>query len=102
MANKTMVEDVVLVATVSENMRRLTVREKASALEAEQLGVRLGHMSIGAVIGILNHDVLNCSLTSIDVRNLVAAKGPPIAGIRGKTTKHASAISTAILTPRVV
>ncbi len=51
---------------------------------------RLGYATSKAAIGIMKFGVINCPVSTTDVRNKDAAKGMSIAGLLGKTTKRAS------------
>lgn len=96
------VQAAAMVATVAENTRRLTAREVKSMTLAETFLRRMGHMSERAGIKVLNAGVLNCKTTAADVRNVLAAKGPSIAALRGKTKRRASAAASGVvLVPRV-
>jgi len=88
----------VLVATVEENLRRVTKREAAKAAEAVILRTRLGHASTKAMIDILQGGVNNCPVTPADVKLSEEIFGKSIAALKGKTKKHKSIIASAVLT----
>lgn len=95
------IDGTVLVATVTDNLRRYTAREVKQMGQAEQLMQRLGHMTSAATVSLLNAGVQNCAVTATDVRNKDAAKGVSVAGLMGKTKKRQSVSPGYIIAPRV-
>ncbi len=61
--------DFALVATVTHNLRRYTLREVNHIEKAEQMMQRLGHMTSAGIIDIINSGVQNCPIPASDVRN---------------------------------
>lgn len=88
----------VLVATVEDNLRRVTKREAMRAEDAVVLRTRLGHVSTKGMLDILQTGVNNCAVTPADVRLSEAVFGKSVAAIKGKTKKQKSVIATSVLT----
>ena len=73
-----------LVTTVEENKKRFTKDEVKRAR-------RLGYPSEEAVAKQLNRGgIINCKLTSRDIKNRREIYGPPVGSLKGKTTNHKS------------
>lgn len=91
----------ILVNTVQDNLRRYTTREVNQAKKAKELQRRLGFPSARSTIQILSKGIVNCDVTTADVRNADAIYGTSVAALKGKTKKRSSSIATPILAPRV-
>ena len=65
----------VLVNTVSDNLRRFTKREVSEARDARGFVERLGYISSADAIAIVNKGVLNCPITATAIRNSDAIFG---------------------------
>ena len=80
-----------LVTTVEENKKRFTKDEVKRAEEADELIRRLGYPSEEAVAKQLNRGgIINCKLTSRDIKNRREIYGPPVGSLKEKTTNHKS------------
>jgi hypothetical protein len=93
----------VMVETVSDNSKRLTVRELKRATAAREFMANMAHSSSKDVVELLKSSPpLNCDITPRDVRNATMVWGnPTIASLKGKTKKQKSAQASTELVPRV-
>lgn len=91
----------ILINTVQDNLRRYTAREVTQAKKARELQRRLGYPSTTSTVRMINKGIVNCDVTSTDVRNADAIYGMSVASMKGKMKKRSSSVATPILAPRV-
>ena len=87
-----------MVATVSENMRKFTKREIASAAAARELLARMGYPPVEMAIAKIRGGN-NFSVSEADFRNAHTIWGKCLASLRGKTHKKPSPAAHISLTP---
>jgi hypothetical protein len=87
----------VFVATIEDNLRRVTKREVTKATNAVVLRTRLGHISTKGLIDVLQGGVNNCAVTTTDVRLSEAVYGKSPAALKGKTKKQAGAVAISVV-----
>lgn len=76
-------------ATVEDNSRMYSRREKQDAASAKDLIRILGYPSPQSVINTINSGaIINCPVTAQHIRNAYALFGPDVAALRGKSTHH--------------
>jgi hypothetical protein len=95
-------DQLVCVATVEDNSRRMTVREIQQAKAARHLQEQLGYPTTAMAIRMLNAGIINCPVTVHDMHLADSLFGPSIPGIKGRTTQHKSLPAPAAITPAVV
>jgi len=89
------------VATVAENIRRYSVREVKQMEKVAHLARFLGHATSMVVIGVINSGVMNCPVSTTDIRKTDDTKGVSVAGLLGKTTNKGSISPGYVLAPRI-
>ena len=90
-----------LVETVTENLRKYTKREVASAKNARELLARMGYPAVEEAISMLR-DGSDFKVSEYDFRVADSIWGKDIASLKGKTTKRKSLKPNTVLAPSVV
>ena len=88
----------VMVATVEENLRRITRQEAKQAEEAILFRTRLGNAPTKAAIAILEAGVLNCAATARGMRIADATFGKSVAAMKGMSKRKKPAAAVSIVT----
>jgi hypothetical protein len=96
-------ENTVLFETVADNAVSFTKRQIEDAKTAQALVRKLGYPSVYDVHKLISSGgILNCPVTSADLRRAIQIFGPDIGSLKGKTVTKKSEIAKCELIPRFV